>query len=115
MPDSCFNAGRQRPVLIATLGTHGDVRPIIALGRGLQERGYPVRVLTSANFEALIRANGLDFFPLSGDHQKLLQGHPDVARCAVAGAASGAPCVRSCWSGRATGPSRAAWPVPMPG
>lgn len=79
MPESSFNAGRQRPVLIATLGTHGDVRPIIALGRGLQERGYPVRVLTSANFEALIRANGLDFFPLSGDHQKLLQGHPDVA------------------------------------
>ncbi|MCC4621611.1 glycosyltransferase [Xanthomonas cassavae CFBP 4642] len=79
MPESSFNAGRQRPVLIATLGTHGDVRPIIALGRGLQERGYPVRVLTSANFEALIRANELDFFPLSGDHQKLLQGHPDVA------------------------------------
>ncbi|ASL02395.1 glycosyltransferase [Xanthomonas citri] len=68
-----------RPVVIATLGTHGDVRPIIALGRGLQARGYPVRILTSSNFEAMIRANGLGFFPLSGDHQKLLQGNPSVA------------------------------------
>ncbi|MCE4364137.1 glycosyltransferase [Xanthomonas hortorum] len=79
MPESLQTPARHRPVLIATLGTHGDVRPIIALGRGLQERGYPVRVLTSANFESLIRANGLEFFPLSGDHQKLLQGHPNVA------------------------------------
>ncbi|PPU87177.1 glucosyltransferase [Xanthomonas populi] len=69
----------RRPVLIATLGTHGDVRPIIALGRGLQQRGYPVRILTSANFETLIRSNGLEFFPLSGDHQKLLQHNPNVA------------------------------------
>ncbi|MCD0278428.1 glycosyltransferase family 1 protein [Xanthomonas melonis] len=73
------NAAAHRPIVIATLGTHGDVRPIIALGRGLSARGYPVRVLTSRNFEALIRANGLDFFPLSGDHQQLLQGNPSVA------------------------------------
>ncbi|KLD71248.1 glycosyltransferase [Xanthomonas pisi] len=79
MPESLASAAANRPVVIATLGTHGDVRPIIALGRGLQQRGYPVRVLTSTNFEALIRANGLEFFPLSGDHQKLLQGNPDVA------------------------------------
>ncbi|UXA71327.1 glycosyltransferase [Xanthomonas prunicola] len=79
MPEFLHQPALRRPLLIATLGTHGDVRPIIALGRGLQQRGYPVRVLTSANFETLIRANGLEFFPLSGDHQKLLQHNPDVA------------------------------------
>ncbi|PPU78367.1 glucosyltransferase [Xanthomonas cucurbitae] len=79
MPEIPASPAAHRPIVIATLGTHGDVRPIIALGRGLRERGYPVRVLTSRNFEALIRANGLDFFPLSGDHQQLLQGNPSVA------------------------------------
>ncbi|WP_040145059.1 glycosyltransferase, partial [Xanthomonas citri] len=79
MPESRADPLRQRPVVIATLGTHGDVRPIIALALGLQRRGYPARVLTSSNFETLIRAHGLEFFPLSGDLQKLLQDHPDVA------------------------------------
>ncbi|AOD16293.1 glycosyltransferase [Xanthomonas fragariae] len=79
MPESISSPSPNRPVVIAVLGTQGDVRPIVALGRGLQERGYPVRVLTSSNFEALIRANGLEFFPLSGDHWKLLQGNPEVA------------------------------------
>lgn len=79
MPESRADSARQRPVVIATLGTHGDVRPIIALALGLQRRGYPVRVLTSSNFETFIRANGLEFFPLSGDLQQLLKDHPDVA------------------------------------
>ncbi|ATS22772.1 glycosyltransferase family 1 protein [Xanthomonas phaseoli pv. phaseoli] len=79
MPESGADPSRQRPVVIATLGTHGDVRPIIALALGLQRRGYPARVLTSSNFETLIRAHGLEFFPLSGDLQTLLQDHPDVA------------------------------------
>lgn len=68
-----------RPVVMATLGTHGDMRPLVALGRGLQERGRRVRVLTSANFEPFIRANGLEFFPLTGDHQVLLRDNPNVA------------------------------------
>ncbi|SBV52948.1 glucosyltransferase [Xanthomonas bromi] len=79
MPESVASSAHNRPVVIATLGTHGDVRQIIALALGLQRRGYPVRVLTSSNFAALIRANGLEFFPLSGDVQELLQDHPDIA------------------------------------
>lgn len=71
------NAGSEdRPIVIATLGTHGDVRPVIALGRGLQQRGHPVRVLTSENFAPLVKANGLAFFPLTGDHQRMLQVNP---------------------------------------
>ncbi|WP_045739026.1 glycosyltransferase [Xanthomonas sp. MUS 060] len=69
-------ASDDRPIVIATLGTHGDVRPVIALALGLQRRGHPVRVLTSENFAALVEANGLTFFPLSGDHQRMLQRNP---------------------------------------
>ncbi|KAB7769162.1 glycosyltransferase [Xanthomonas maliensis] len=69
-----------RPIVIATLGTQGDVRPIVALGRGLQQRGHVVRILTSENFASLVTANGLAFAPLNGDHQRMLQRSPISSR-----------------------------------
>lgn len=79
MPEPLVGGAPNAPLVIATLGTHGDVRPIIALGCGLQARGYPVRILTSSHFETMIRSHGLAFFPLTGDYQKLLQRNPDLA------------------------------------
>ncbi|OAX55283.1 glycosyltransferase [Xanthomonas graminis] len=66
-------------VAIFTLGTRGDIQPLLALGRGLQQRGHAVRIVTSANFAEQIRAAGLSFFALSGDFQALLENDPSIA------------------------------------
>lgn len=60
-------------ITILTMGSRGDVQPLIALGVGLQEAGYRVRLATHANFEGAIRDRGLDFSPLSGNPQEFMQ------------------------------------------
>lgn len=45
-------------------GTRGDVQPYIALGIGLRQAGYRVRVAAHDAFAPLISSWGLDFFPL---------------------------------------------------
>ncbi|MEE7560536.1 glycosyltransferase family 1 protein, partial [Xanthomonas sp. Kuri4-2] len=67
------------PVVIITLGTQGDIRPLLALALGLQRRGQAVRMLTSANFAEMIRGHGIDFHPLSGDFQALLESDRTIA------------------------------------
>lgn len=56
---------------IIAVGSRGDVQPCIALGRGLSDAGYAVRVVTLESFESLVRQQGLDFFPIAGDAQAL--------------------------------------------
>ncbi len=56
---------------LIALGSRGDVQPIVALGRGLLDAGYTVRVVTLESFEPIVRGQGLDFFPVSGDAQAL--------------------------------------------
>lgn len=52
-------------VLLATLGSLGDLNPYIAVGRALVERGHPVRLATSVDYRARIEAAGLEFASLS--------------------------------------------------
>jgi rhamnosyltransferase subunit B len=54
----------KKNILIATIGSHGDVHPIMALGLGLQRRGHHVTLIASAYFESLVRDAGLDFIGL---------------------------------------------------
>ncbi|MCB9420166.1 MAG: glycosyltransferase [Ardenticatenaceae bacterium] len=53
-----------RRILLPTIGSAGDVHPIIGLGCGLRARGHRVTVITNPYFEARIRQAGLDFLPL---------------------------------------------------
>lgn len=69
----------RKPIVIFTIGTHGDVRPCVALGRGLQQAGYPVRIATSENFASLVRGAGLDFSPLTADFQAMLEADRGIA------------------------------------
>lgn len=62
-----------RTVVIFTIGTQGDIRPLVALGIGLRQAGYPVRIVTSDNFAEMIRSAGLEFFPLTSNFQTLLE------------------------------------------
>lgn len=56
---------------IIAIGSRGDVQPIIALGRGLSDAGYTVRMVTLESFETMVRQQGLDFVPVKGDAQAL--------------------------------------------
>lgn len=51
-------------VIIATLGSHGDVHPFVGLGRALRQRGHRVSLCANGHFEDLIVQAGLDFAPI---------------------------------------------------
>lgn len=59
---------------LLAVGSRGDVQPFIALGLGLQQAGFTVRVATHSIFEATIRETGLEFAPLEGNPQAIVQG-----------------------------------------
>ena len=48
-------------VLLPTIGSAGDVHPVIALGIALQKRGHRATVITNPFFEQQVRDSGLDF------------------------------------------------------
>lgn len=54
-------------ITMICIGSTGDVRPYMLLGRELQSRGHQVTVASFAPFEKLLSDAGLGFFPLSGD------------------------------------------------
>jgi UDP:flavonoid glycosyltransferase YjiC (YdhE family) len=49
---------------VATLGSLGDVFPLLALALELRARGHRVRLATTSNHEALVRGAGVDFLEL---------------------------------------------------
>ena len=56
---------------IITLGTRGDVQPLVALGLGLQQSGYEVTIASSVDFAAFVAEYGLNFHPFSLDSRAL--------------------------------------------
>lgn len=56
-----------------TIGSRGDVQPYIALGVGLADAGYDVRIATHALFEPFVRAYGLDFIEVANNPRDLLE------------------------------------------
>ena len=54
------------------LGSHGDVLPMVSLGKGLKAAGHQVRVATFENFAQMVAQHGLDFHPIHGDSQSIL-------------------------------------------
>ncbi|MCP4420649.1 MAG: glycosyltransferase family 1 protein [Chloroflexi bacterium] len=59
-------------ITILALGSYGDVLPIAILGQGLKAAGHQVRVATFENFETMVAQHGLDFHPIRGDSQAIL-------------------------------------------
>ncbi|HEY1922136.1 MAG TPA: glycosyltransferase, partial [Tepidisphaeraceae bacterium] len=51
-------------ILIAALGSHGDVHPFMGLGRTLVERGHEVRLIAPAMYDVIARLAGLQFVPV---------------------------------------------------
>ena len=54
-------------ITILTTGTRGDTQPYLALGLALKQAGHAVRIAAFENFEALVKAYRLDFFPIHGN------------------------------------------------
>jgi rhamnosyltransferase subunit B len=52
-------------ILLATLGSLGDLHPYIAVGKALLARGQQVRLATSTDYRARVEAAGLEFAPLA--------------------------------------------------
>lgn len=60
-------------IAIICPGSRGDVQPYVALGAGLSEAGHEVRLITHENFESLVFAHGLEFWPIIGDVRNIVQ------------------------------------------
>ncbi len=60
-------------IAIIALGTRGDVQPYLALGKGLKTAGHFVRLITHENFETLVSSQGLEFCPVQGNVQAVLE------------------------------------------
>jgi UDP:flavonoid glycosyltransferase YjiC (YdhE family) len=79
-----------RPIIIATVGTHGDVFPYVALARALRSRGHRVTLATNESYGPLAAECGLEFATLATDAQtRQLLEDPDLwdpRRSAVLGA-----------------------------
>jgi sterol 3beta-glucosyltransferase len=60
-------------VLIATIGTRGDVQPFLALALGLRSAGHEVTLATCPRFESFVTACGVGFEPLDEGLLELLE------------------------------------------
>jgi sterol 3beta-glucosyltransferase len=60
-------------IAIIAMGTRGDVQPYLALGQGLAAAGHFVRLITHENFETLVTSHGLEFYPVKGNVQEVLE------------------------------------------
>jgi UDP:flavonoid glycosyltransferase YjiC (YdhE family) len=65
-------------IKLLTSGTLGDVTPYIALGLGLRDAGYSVRIAAPVGFASLVESSGLPFAPFEGNPSDLMinQGDP---------------------------------------
>lgn len=66
-------------ITILALGSYGDVLPLVTLGKGLKTAGHQVRVATFENFGPMVARHHLDFHPLRGDAQAILQAGSGLA------------------------------------
>ena len=80
-------------ITILALGSYGDVLPLATLGKGLKVAGHQVRVATFENFEKLVIQHGLDFYPIHGDSQVILNA--DAGRALTE---SGQNIIRAWWA-----------------
>nr|POE93304.1 sterol 3-beta-glucosyltransferase [Quercus suber] len=56
-----------------TIGSRGDVQPYVALAKGLLAEGHSVRIATHARFKDFVEQHGIDFRPVAGDPEDLMQ------------------------------------------
>lgn len=64
---------------LVTLGSLGDVHPLLGLGRAMTDRGHHVTLMTNAVFESLARNQGLGFVAVGSAKEQLQTlNHPKL-------------------------------------
>jgi sterol 3beta-glucosyltransferase len=66
-------------IAMIAMGTRGDVQPYLALGKGLKAAGHFVRLITHENFETLVTSHGLEFCPVKGNVQEVMES-PEILK-----------------------------------
>jgi sterol 3beta-glucosyltransferase len=61
-----------KPIVFLTSGTRGDVQPIAALARGMQDAGRTVRLVAPPAFRNLVEAHSIPYAELQGNPSELL-------------------------------------------
>ena len=61
-------------VLLSSIGSRGDVQPIVALGVELQALGHRARLCVPPNFKEWVESYGLECIPIGPDLKKLTGG-----------------------------------------
>jgi len=73
-----MNSNRSLRVVLATVGSRGDVQPMLALAQGFVARGHVPLIAAPPNFETWVRSLGFDFAPLGVDMQAFLAENRDI-------------------------------------
>jgi sterol 3beta-glucosyltransferase len=60
-------------IAIMASGSRGDVQPYVALGKGLQDAGHDIRLVSAQNYAPLVQSAGLAFGPIRGDVQAVAE------------------------------------------
>lgn len=61
-------------VLLSSIGSRGDVQPILALGLELQALGHRARLCVAPNFKEWVESYGLECVPIGPDLKKMTGG-----------------------------------------
>src|SRR5580658_9042407 len=61
----------KKKIVLATLGTHGDLHPFIAIGLRLREQGFDPVVATFSHFRENVQAAGLRFHALRPSQEQI--------------------------------------------
>jgi UDP:flavonoid glycosyltransferase YjiC (YdhE family) len=65
-------------VVLATVGSRGDVQPMLALAQAFIARGHAPLIAAPPNFETWVKSLGFDFAPVGVDIQVFLAEHSDA-------------------------------------
>jgi UDP:flavonoid glycosyltransferase YjiC (YdhE family) len=74
---------------VLAIGSRGDVQPFIALGLGLRQAGYRVRIVTLGGFEELVRGHGFEHLAIGDSPQEIARTAAGRAWVAKRGSALG--------------------------
>ena len=63
-------------ITMISIGSTGDVRPYVLLGRELRRRGHEIRITCFAQFEKMVKDAGLETDPARAQGERSLQARP---------------------------------------